>query len=75
MILINISLSTVTIDGSKLLEVKYKENTSENVSTLLDFADDVDAGVEVKNNLVVGQVGRLKLSREREVIASVELKL
>jgi hypothetical protein len=75
LILINISLSTVTIDGSKLLEVKYKENTSKNVSTLLDFADDVDAGVEVKNNLVVGQVGRLKLSREREVIASVELKL
>jgi hypothetical protein len=74
LILINISLSTGTIDGSKLLEVKYKENTSENLSTLLDFADDVDAGVEVKKYLVVGQVGRLKLSRKREVIASIELK-
>jgi hypothetical protein len=74
LILSKISLSTGTIDDSELLQVTYKENTAGNLSTLLDLADDVEAGVEVKKNLVVRKVGGQKLSREREAIASRGVK-
>jgi hypothetical protein len=51
LILSKISPSAGTIDGCKLLQMTYKENTAGNLSTLLDLADDVEAGGEVKKIL------------------------
>jgi len=51
LILSKLSLSAGTIDDSKLLQVTSKENTARNLSTLLDLADDVEAGGEVKKIL------------------------
>jgi hypothetical protein len=46
-----ISLSTGTMDDPTLLQVTFKENTAGNLSILLDLADDVEAGREVKKIL------------------------
>ena len=74
MILGKISLSAGTTDDSKLLQVTYKENTAGNLRTLLDLADDVEAGGEVKKNLVFRKVGGQKLNREKEAIVSIRMK-
>lgn len=74
MILGKISLSAGTTDDSKLLQVTYKENTAGNLRALLDLADDVEAGGEVKKNLVFRKVGGQKLNREKEAIVSIRMK-
>jgi len=74
LILGKISLSAGTTDDSKLLQVTYKENTAGNLRALLDLADDVEAGGEVKKNLVFRKVGGQKLNREKEAIVSIRMK-
>jgi hypothetical protein len=51
LILSKLSISAGTIEGCKLLQVTYKENTAGNLSILLDLADDIEAGGEVKKIL------------------------